>query len=182
MSFSACAASAATTPGGLWPTASIPIPPAKSMNVLPSTSWTSAPSARSATTSVALPRPPATAEARRARISRLFGPGISVWIRIAPMSPPRLSPCSSLAGHVARGVEDDEDGVIVAHRVVQVVREQPAQLEPDLQLRRERRVVDRAVLEPPVILLGRHPILHRAVSAHHPGRDLALQAEAAHGV
>src|SRR3712207_5037954 len=57
-----------------------PMPPPKSMNVLPSTSVSRAPFASSANIGVAMPTPEVTALCRRSINARLFGPGISVLI------------------------------------------------------------------------------------------------------
>ena len=84
------------------------------------------------------------------------------------------------AGNVLRGVEDDEHAVVVAHRIVQVVREQRARLEADPELHRERRVLDAAGDDTGVIVLGGHLVLHGAVAAQHPAGDLALEAAPPH--
>src|SRR5262245_61615065 len=131
------------------------MPPTKSISVLPSTSWTSAPSARSTTTSVALPRPLGTAAARRASNALLFGPGMSVVRRIDGMGTSR--PYG--AGDVLVGVEHDEHAVIVADRILQIILQQTPKLEADMALHRQGRVVDPAVDQALVVLLGAHAVL-----------------------
>src|SRR3954447_24862068 len=119
---------ASTTAGGQWATASAPMPPTKSMNVLPSTACTRAPSARSTTTSVGLLWAVGADAARRASIARLFGPGTSVFSRIDGISNSLARPSRGAGSHgaldVAGRVEHDEHAVVVADRILQVILEQ----------------------------------------------------------
>src|SRR4051794_15185272 len=167
-----CASSciAWTTGGEQWPTASAPMPPTKSMKVLPSTSCTRAPSARSTTTSVALLRPVGADAARRASIARLFGPGTSVFSRIDGISNSFARPSRGAGPHGALdlfgGVEHDQHAVVVADRILQVVLEKRPELESHAPLHRQRGVVDAAGHEPVVVILGAHRVLDRAVAAH----------------
>src|SRR3954470_12530549 len=178
-----CASSciAWTTGGEQWPTASAPMPPTKSMKVLPSTSCTRAPSARSTTTSVALLRPVGTDAARRASIARLFGPGTSVFSRIDGTSDSFARPSRGAGSHGALDVpvrvEHDEHAVVIADRILQVVLEQRSELESYAPLHGEGGIVDSPGDEPVVVILGAHRMLDRAVAAHHPGRDLTLESQ-----
>src|SRR3954452_15180131 len=165
---------ASTTVGGQWPTASAPMPPTKSMNVLPSTSCTRAPSARSTTTSVALLRPVGAAAARRASIARLFGPGTSVFSTIDGTSDSfaRLARRARTHGalDVPVRVEHDEHAVVVADRILQIVLQQRSELESHAPLHGEGGIVDSAGDEAVIVIFGAHPVLHRAVAAHHARR------------
>ncbi len=79
---SACSLTASTTRAAVWPTFITPMPPPKSMKVLPSTSVRRAPFASWANIGVAIPTPDETARCRRSINARLFGPGISVLILV----------------------------------------------------------------------------------------------------
>src|SRR3954470_5094224 len=168
-----CASSciASTTTGGQWPTANAPMPPTMSMNVLPSTSCTRAPSARSTTTSVAFARPVGTADVRRASIARLFGPGTSVFNRIDGISNSFVRPSRSAGPHgpldAAGCVEHNQHAVVVADRILQVVLEQRPVFEAHAPLHGEGGIVDAAGDEPVVIVLGAHRVFDRAEAAHH---------------
>src|SRR6266851_5449038 len=85
---SSCRRSAATTFGARWPAFRQPMPPAKSMKRLPSTSSMSAPSARSTKIGVICDTPRGTASVRRRIHSWERGPGTEVRRRIADMSIP----------------------------------------------------------------------------------------------
>src|SRR5580704_645275 len=76
------------TPGARWPAFITPMPPAKSMKRLASTSSRIAPSARAAKICVAWATPRATADLRRRASSRDLGPGIAVRNWIVGMSVP----------------------------------------------------------------------------------------------
>ena len=80
-----CAWTALVTAGFECPTARQPMPPAKSMNVLPSTSVTSAPSALSTKTGTHRAFALATTRSLRSIQARERGPGISVRISIDGM-------------------------------------------------------------------------------------------------
>src|SRR5882724_6926072 len=80
---SSCRRSAATTSGARWPAFRQPIPPAKSMKRLPSTSSTRAPSARSTKMGVICDTPLGTASVRRRIHSWERRPGTEVCRRIA---------------------------------------------------------------------------------------------------
>src|SRR5215211_7705846 len=82
VSLSACSFTASTTRESVCPTFITPMPPPKSMNVLPSTSVSKAPFASLATMGVAIPTPAETALCRRSINARLSGPGISVLILV----------------------------------------------------------------------------------------------------
>src|SRR5215211_3011627 len=82
VSLSACSFTASTTRESVCPTFITPMPPPKSMNVLPSTSVRRAPFASLANIGVAIPTPEETALCRRSIKARLFGPGISVLILV----------------------------------------------------------------------------------------------------
>src|SRR5215208_6388558 len=82
VSLSACSLTASTTRESVCPTFITPMPPPKSMNVLPSTSVRRAPFASLANIGVAIPTPDETALCRRSIKARLFGPGISVLILV----------------------------------------------------------------------------------------------------
>src|SRR6478672_9959572 len=73
---------ASTTAGFRCPTLSVPRPPVKSSNTLPSTSVTVAPSAVSTKIGARLKTPWGTAAFRRASKAWLLGPGIGVLRRI----------------------------------------------------------------------------------------------------
>src|SRR5579872_838723 len=79
---SICRRRAATTSGAQCPAFRQPMPPAKSMKRLPSTSSIAAPSARSTNTGVTCETPLATAAVRRRSHSWERGPGIEVRKRI----------------------------------------------------------------------------------------------------
>src|SRR3954467_8626359 len=186
MCTSRCASScmASTTVGGQWPTASDPMPPTKSMKVLPSTSCTRAPSARSTTTSAALLRPVGADAARRASIARLFGPGTSVFSRIDGTSDSFARPPHDAGSHGALDVpvrvEHDQHAVVIADRILQVVLEQRSELESYAPLHGQRGIVDSAGDEPVVVILGAHRVLDRAIAAHHAGRHLTLEPQRPH--
>jgi len=74
--------------------------------------------------------------------------------------------------------EHEQHAVVVADRIVQIVGEQGARLEPNPELHRERRILDPAGDHVRVILLGRHPGLRLAVAANHAGRHLAVETQA----
>ena len=73
---------ASTTRGSECPTFIVPIPPPKSIKVLPSTSVMVAPPASWAKMGAPVFMPAATAPCRRSMRALLFGPGISVFIRV----------------------------------------------------------------------------------------------------
>src|SRR4051795_7991840 len=181
-----CASSciASTTAGGQWPTASAPMPPTKSMKVLPSTSCTRAPSARSTTTSVALLRPVGADAARRASIARLFGPGTSVFSRIDGTSDSFARPSRGAGSHGALDVpvrvEHDEHAVVIADRILQVVLEQRSELESPPPLHGQGGIVDAAGDEAVIVIFGAHLVLHRAVAAHHARRHLTREPQRPH--
>src|SRR5262249_38999141 len=80
---SSCSWAASRTRGWPWPTLRQPTPPAKSMNVLPSTSVIVAPFASAATTGKVICSGEATEALKRSRISRERGPGTAVFSSIA---------------------------------------------------------------------------------------------------
>src|SRR5215203_6246927 len=82
--FSTCALTFSTTRGFACPTFRTPMPPVKSMNVLPSTSVIWAPPASRAKMGSGAAMPAETAALRRSINSRLLGPGISVFILVEP--------------------------------------------------------------------------------------------------
>src|SRR3990172_10104229 len=75
---SAWSLTASTTAEARWPALRAPIPPAKSMKVLPSTSVRSAPSARAMAMGVTWASPLGVCSSASRMSSRLFGPGTSV--------------------------------------------------------------------------------------------------------
>ena len=75
---SSCSCAAWTTCGWEWPTLRQPTPPAKSMNVFPSTSVIVTPRASAATTGKVIESGAATLALRRSSTSRERGPGTAV--------------------------------------------------------------------------------------------------------
>src|SRR5918911_881461 len=137
MNFSACSAIAFTTGAGECPTASMPRPPARSISVLLSTSKIREPSARSMTMSVA-----------RAWAGNV---GVQPYIRGGVL--PRR------AWNVLARIEHDQDAVVVANWIVEIVRDQRLRFESNRQLHRQRRILHPSGDHPFVVLLRGHAIL-----------------------
>src|SRR6185503_2946022 len=93
-----CPVAARTTDSLAWPTFRQPMPPAKSIRRLPSTSTSVAPRPSLTKIGVALYGPRATAASRRAMRAREFGPGISVFSAITLMTSRRAPALVAVLG------------------------------------------------------------------------------------
>jgi hypothetical protein len=81
------------------------------------------------------------------------------------------------ASHVLFRRQDDQHRVVVADRIVEVVRDQRTRLEADFHLRAERRIVDSAGDDAFVVLLRRQRSLDLPVAGNHSCGHLAAKAE-----